>query len=154
MNKKTLGSLLVVLGASFTCAGTSSARSTPAMLGNTFGHQSHCLQIDFSTGAVTNVCTNFLVSITVGVPLDSSGLHTATITIKDSDFFPFRSFCLIRSSAKDRTGGGSTSLLTPSGPNVFEDLGGTVPVPANGMLWASCTLNPFATVTKVEHSPN
>jgi hypothetical protein len=139
------------------------ARSTPAMMGTATGpfvtgSSANCLNIAPNAGQVSNVCgvtVAFVLGLPFDFPFNVTAQNTGTITVKVPTLLanPFEA-TLCRAIGVGRNGSGFSGTLSlgPSVEGTFVDLPFSVNVPANGLMYVFCNLQPNGVITKVEHS--
>lgn len=150
--RKKLTVLMLTGTAALAMGGISHARSVSALLGQTSPPGNiGCLDTDLNMGRVLNRnCGQ--VRWTLGLPLDSNGGHTGSISVNAPDFNA--TFCRAVGVGRDGSGASASPFRLPVSINTFVDIPFSVNVPSSGLMFADCFLGAGAMVTKSDHTPN
>jgi hypothetical protein len=131
------------------------ARSTPALFGRppsgTAFSAFNVVQSTPGAGGVQNV-SGAQAKYEMSVPLDSSGAHSGSITMRSPDLNA--TVCVVMGADPTGTTLFSSGFVRNSSNNVFQSRPWSVNVPASGYIWIDCAVGAAAIITKVDHSPN
>jgi len=141
------------------------ARTIPFISGRTNVSSSiGCLDVDFSTGGITNsgrpfrtgACSGSNATVPfyyVGFPVDSSGTKTVTIMARAMGSTGLTD-CQVVGGARDLSMQSASPRINPSVPDVFTPIAlPGVNVPSAGFLYATCFFSPGVTFSEASYNP-